>query len=421
MFSCSNQELSSFTPSDRLIQSNVSFTLIDTISYKSSTFKLDSIPTDIGKRILVGQYTDPHFGIVKCSGFINFEPISYDNIDEEAVFDSIVVNLPYEGYFYNDTLIQKKIKVYELNKEIRFRKGATNFYNTTDIPISTFLGERSFFPQISKDSIKITLNNNFGLNLFNKLKEGVISNSEDLKLFFKGIKIAPDDNENASIIGFNVDTSYLRFYYSLPNEPEVAKYIDFTYNNSLPENKYFSQIISDRKGTVFPDFRDQEDELKSSESNELNYIHSGVGIISKITFPNFRERILNLNRKGIIYDANLKIALDEKFISKNLYAGDSLQVFIVDQNNDIIERVTQKNGAQLFGFIKKESEFNETFINISIGDFLEKILSEDAYLNYGIILVPKDFNYATTRLILNSQNNSKSRSKLIITYLTYDK
>lgn len=419
LISCSNQETNFFTPSGEFINSNVRFSVIDTISFKMSTLKLDSIITDIGSKILVGQYNDPHFGVIKSSGFVDYIPKNYI-IDDDAIFDSIVLNLPYSGYFYNDTLLQKNIKLETLQKNIRYRNGQNNFYNTTNIATISTIGQRSFFPRVkSKDSIKIPINYNFGLSLFNKIRDGIIDNDVDLKLNFKGIKISPGNSENASIIGFSSSLSYIRFYYSMPEEPGEAKYYDFIYNSKDGPNKYFTQISSDRSNTVFPNFINNEVEFFPSPITPFTYSNSGVGIVTKIAFPSFNESIANINQRGFVYKAILKIPIKASNYSKKLYTSDSLQVFIVDQNNKIILSLNDGN-KRAVGYVKKElPELNEKYIEVPITNFLQTALSNTFYRNYGLILVPFDFNNSTNRMILNSESNSEEKTKLILTYLFY--
>jgi hypothetical protein len=379
-----------------------------------STFKMDSLTTDNYNKILVGRYEDPHFGKITCSGFINFVSQSY-NYDNDVVFDSIVLNLRYSGYHYNDTLIQKKIKIYELNKKLDYRNGQFNFYNVNDFPTAALIGQRTFYPRIAKDSIKTTLKYTFGQNLFNKIRDGLINNNEELGQYFKGIKITPDTSENASIISFNVNNTYLRLYYSNPDEPNVAKYYDFKYSDFNTNRNHFTKITSDRTGTILPvDFVNQENEINSQTTNNLTFIQAGEGIVTKITFPNFKQSMLNLNRKGAIYKASLKIPLNNAYYSKSLFTSDSLRVFIVDQNNEIIGET--KKGS----IIKEDVEFNKTYVNIFVEPFLENTLKINSYRDYGLMLVPYDYGAVTTRLILNDNKNSKEKAKLKLTYFTYD-
>jgi hypothetical protein len=412
--SCSKQDLSFYTPSNEFISSNVKFQIIDTISFKMSTFKIDSLATDLYNKILVGKYDDPYFGAVKCNGFIHFTPVTY-SYDDEAVFDSIVLNLGYSGYYYNDTLLQKRIKVYQLDKRLSYRNGQRNFYNTSNFPASTLIGEKAFYPRISKDSVKITLSPSFGQNLFNKIRDGVINNNEELNQNFKGLKVTPVDNENASIISFDVNNSYLRFYYSDPDEPGEAKYYDYKYTDFTTNRNHFTQISTDRSGTLLPvSFSNQENEIGSTTTNNLTFIQGGEGIVTKIRFPHFKESMYNLNQKGTLYKANLKIPLNNVYFSKKLFTSDSLRVFVVDQNNVII---TETKNAH----IKKEDpEFNKTYLSLFVEPFLENTLKINSYRNYGLILLPYDYGSATTRLILNDNKNGNEKSKLKITYLTYD-
>ena len=379
-----------------------------------STFKIDSLTTDLYSKILVGKYDDPTFGKVTCNGFINFVPSDY-NFDDEAVFDSITINLGYSGYYYNDTLLQKKIKIYELDEKLDYRNGQVNFYNVDDFAATNQIGQRTFFPRIAKDSIKTTLNYAFGQNIFNKIRDGVVNNNEELGQYFKGLKITPDVAENASIISFNTSNCYLRFYYSMPDEPDEAKYYDFKYSDFNTNRNHFTQIVSDRTGTILPvNFVNQENELASQNTNSLTFIQAGEGIVTKISFPNFKQSMLNLNLSGAIYKAKLKIPLDNSYYSKKLFTSDSLRVFIVDQNNAIVSE-TKKAYVNL-----EDQEFNKKYINILIEPFLENTLTNNAYRNYGLMLIPYDYGAATTRLILNDNYNNNEKAKLNLTYLTYD-
>ncbi|WP_412476421.1 DUF4270 family protein [Flavobacterium sp. TBRC 19031] len=418
--SCVKEETDFFSPSGNFVNSNLEISVIDTISFKMSTIKLDSIITDVNGKILVGRYNDPVFGVIVASGYVDYAPDEYE-IDDEAVFDSVVLNLPYSKYFYNDTLQQKTIKVEELAKTIRFRNGQYNFYNTTNIQTTNLIGQRSFYPRVNlKDSIKTTLNYNFGLNLFNKIRDGDISDLEDLKLIFKGIKISSSDAENASIVGFNVVNSYIRFYYSIPDEPGEAKYYDFGYNNYGGVNKYFTQIYSDRTNTVFPNFINNETEFFPTSAVPFTYVNSGVGIVTKFAFPYFQESIANLNQAGIIYKANLKIPIKANSYSRNLYTADSVQVFVVDQNNDIV-RTLDDGYSQAVGYVKQyEPGINEKYLEVPISSFLKTALNTPLYKNYGLIIVPFDYNTSTSRMILNSNKNTDDKTKLILTYLNYE-
>jgi hypothetical protein len=66
-------------------------------------------------------------------------------------------------------------------------------------------------------------------------------------------------------------------------------------------------------------------------------------------------------------------------------------------------------------------DINEKYIEVPVVSFLETTMTNPLYRKYGIILVPYDYNYSTNRMILNSENNSQDKTKLILTYLNYGK
>lgn len=418
--SCSNEDTNFFTPSNQFIDSNVQFAQIDTFSFSMSTFKLDSLITNLNTKILVGQYTDAYFGKVTCSAFADFVPSTY-YIEDDAVFDSIVLNMKYSSYYYSDTLVQKTIKVHTLSKEIRDDYNESYLYNTRDYPVLNQIGERTFYPRIAQDSLKITLNEDFGSDLFYKIRDNQINSIEELPQFFKGLKISPGETEDASIIGIDLSGVYLRFYYSNSDDVGEVKYYDFIYNSNSVKNKYFTQVLGDRTGTVFPEFVNQRTELLPQNANNLTYVQSGTGILTKFAFPNFKEGYQNIERSGTIYKANLKIPLDINLSSAKHFINDSLQVYLIDQNNNVLRTLQDNAGRNIVARVKRENpELNEVYLTLQIESYLERKLSVTAYQNYSLALIPFDFNSSTTRMLLNSRESAGKKSKLTVTYVLYE-
>ncbi|OYU80720.1 MAG: hypothetical protein CFE23_08350 [Flavobacterium sp. BFFFF1] len=413
--SCSKDGISFFSPSSEFVDSNIRLQVIDTFSFKMATFKLDSIVTDIYDNILVGRYHDAQFGDVECSGFITFVPDQFD-LPDDAVFDSLVINLGYAGYFYNDTLSQKRLRIYELSKKLDYQNGQVNFYNTSDFPSANLIGERTFFPRISKDSITTKLSDSFGNNLFLKIRNGIINNAEELGDYFKGLKISPGDDENASIISFSVDKSYFRFYYSVPDEPTEVKTYDFKYKDFNTNRNHFTKVVCNREGTVLPmNFLNQETEVATNTTGHLAFVQGGEGIVTKFTFPNFKATMDELNLDGDIYKASLKIPLSNDYFSETLFTGDSLRVYVVGRNNEFLSESKR-------AVVKIEDpEFDEKYISVPVELFLENTLIRNEFKDYGLVLVPLNAGSVTTRLVLNDNNHPSKKAKLNFTYLTYDK
>lgn len=426
MVSCSNDAITDSLESGRdLTQSNVNVVQIDTFSIKMSTFKYDSIVNNGTSRIVLGQYTDPYFGKVKASAFVDFVPSTY-TIDALAVFDSVVVSMKYDGFYYNDTLASKTVKIQQLAKELRYKSDQAYFYNTSNIAVSApIIGQKTFRPRISKDSLTVTLDNAFGKNLFDKIRSRVINDSDQFLDYFKGLKFSPDDAEDASIIGFDPTATYIRMYYSIPDQlNSVVTYVDLKYNSTLTP-KFFTKIESDRGSTPLSALTGQRNELKSTALNNLSYIQSGTGITTKITFPSIRDlSVVNNNNSdnGEIFKSKLKIKIDNKYTTKKLYASDSLYMYVVDQNNDFVTRLNNSSGKAIMAYVDRQNtENNEVYLVAPVEVYLNRILTNSLYLKYGIVFLPKGFYSDTERLILNGENNSEYKSRLELTYVIYDK
>lgn len=411
--SCDNTD--SFTTSSSFIQSGIKVIDIDSFQTKMSTYRYDSLASG-SSRMLVGQYTDPIFGEVTASSNIELTPTYYYySIDEGAVFDSVVISLPYDGYRYGDTLLSKTIRVQKLLKEVRLPNSQADFYNTTVIPADGQpLGETTFFPRIGRDSLTIALSPAFGQTIFTALRNNNVSNREEFLDYLKGIRLSPSASENASIIGFDPAGTYIRLYYSMPDQPEEeGEYIDLKYNSS--GKRCFNNIAVNPQNTALQLVGGgQENETASAALQNRSFIHSGIGVMTKVTFPSIRN-IWDVNEgNGQIFKAELKVKLDNRYYNRNYPLADSLYVCTVDQNNDIIAY----DGV---AYIKRDDpELNEVYLTADVNFFIKKVISDSRYLDYGLIFVPFNYTSSIDRYVLNGEDNVNYRSKLKLTYLIYD-
>lgn len=412
LYSCENTE--PFASDSDFIESDTRIIDVDTFAMKLSTFKYDSLLSD-GDRLLAGRYIDPYFGEVKSHASIEFTPTTYNfSVAENVIFDSIVLNLKYDGYYYNDTLLTKTLEVRTMAKEIRLPSSQTDYYNTTTIPVNDpVIGQKTFKPRIGNDSLTVTLNQNFGQTIFNALRSNNVNDRDEFLNYLKGINIAPSSYENASIIGFTPTGSYIRMYYSFPDQAGVeSEYVDLTYASA--SKQFFNTITGNRTGTLLEALGGQENEISSTAMQNLGFIQSGLGIFAKVTFPTIRNIKEYNEGNGAIFKAKVKIKLDNRYYDKNYPLPDSLYVCTVDQNNDIVNY----DGV---GYIDKtDKETNEVFLVADIDYFIQKTLTDSNYLKYGLVFIPFDYSLSTDRLILNGEENENYHSRLTLTYVIYD-
>ncbi|GLB49031.1 DUF4270 family protein [Neptunitalea lumnitzerae] len=396
---------------------------IDTMSVDFSTFKFDSIPFPTLGRILLGSYTDPIFGKSESSSYLEMVPQHYD-IDDEGVFDSIVLIMGYDNYFYNDTLSQMTYNVYEITEDVKPADNESNFYNTStlDYDTSILLGSHTFTPKpMEGDSIRITLNYPLGENIFNKIRDKDITDVDLFRDNFNGITIQPEYNDNGNFIGFTTGSDYtmLRLYYSVPEDisTEPQTY-DLVIDNSAEPQTYFNHIETDYTGTVFENFQDEENTYSSTTTGNSFYLQTGTGIASKIAIPNIKS-LYDLGNSGTVMDAYLKIYVSGANYSDNRYLSDSLSVYVLDRHQAISDALYDYAGNEIIAKLTSKTEFGETYYTIPLISYVDNLLNSDSIEDLSLCLLPEDYETTMNRIIFNDGNTEDFNAELVITYALY--
>ncbi|RYC50529.1 DUF4270 family protein [Flagellimonas olearia] len=418
-----NYNSSDFLAGEAFSDSNMRVVLIDTMTIETSTMKFDSIQTSQSSRILVGQYSDPIFGKVKASSYMGLIPNSF-SIDSEAEYDSIVLFLKLDNYYYNDTLETSTLHIKRLTKTLRPNEGDA-LYNTAEASyLDEDLGALSYQPRpMESDTIAIKISDELGRELFNGLQEKLITNTDQFKDYFKGIGILPGDNDNGSVVGFSKDTgaSFMRLYYGISEEDErVQDNIDFELDLSTTPVPFFNQILAENPIEQLQMLQDKESVLSSSEAANRCFVQSGVGVAARIQFPTVKT-IYDIRGQGTILDAVLKIKPEPGSFDDNLILRDTLSVYVVDRNNDLIQQLFYQEVSPVQAILNREKEeFNEIYYEIQLGSYIEQLLLAERETNEALILLPNNYDSTVDRFVLNGMDNSDFRTLLELTYAIYD-
>ena len=414
LIACSKDD-ASFPVGESWVSSDTKVYFIDTVTVESSTFKFDSISVSGADRYLIGAYTDSVFGLTKSKLFAQLSNTTY-SIDDDAQFDSIALILNYDNYYYSDTTKLQTFTVHKVLQNIKPEE--ESFYNTSSYrsdPAS--IGSITFKPKpIREDSIHLLLNNDFGKTLFDNLQNDVINNSDEFLSAYKGLLIDPDDN-NTVVLGF-ATSSFLRIYYTLENETEDD---EETLDISFSATNTFNNISSEQADTYFENLAEQQDLISSKLTNNSSFIQAGTGIATRISIP-FIERINDINGQGTILDANLKISLKGNSDMYNLFTRDSLQLYIIDQKNQVLGQLYDYSGANAEGLLtQKNEEFKTINYTIPVQLFLDQKLSQFNGENWYLALYSSNYNTSVDRYILNGEAAKEDlRLKLELTYAVYD-
>ena len=418
LYSCNKGDYNSsdFVAGDLFTDSHIRVVHIDTCTVAISTMKFDSIITSQATRMLIGKYTDPVFGTVRSSGYMEFLPSTY-TIDSEAEYDSIVFYLGMDKYYYNDTLKTNTIEVRQLSESLTPEDG-TNFYNTSNAVYEEgILGSLSYMPRpMTADSLAIRLSDSLGLRFFKKLQTKEITNADEFKDDIKGLTLQSGEADNGSIIGFSLESekSYLRLYFSTSEINERSQnYIDFTVPTGNIPIPFFNRITVEEPNGYLKTIENGKTNLRSEDSDHHSFIQSGIGIATRIQFP-FIKNIYDIPGNGTLLDAVLKIRPAQQSYDQNLILRDSLSVYLVDGNNALTQQLT------VTAILNRENqEFNDIYYKLPLSDYLEKLLTTEKETGEALILLPDNYNNTVDRFVLNGGNNGAYSTSLELTYSIY--
>ena len=392
VISCSSEIYndSEFVAGETFTDSNIRLILVDTLTVSTSTMKFDSITTSESTRILTGKYTDSVFGSITASSYMQFLPETY-TIDSEAEFDSIVMVLGYDKYYYNDTLQKNTIHIKKINENLK-PESDDYFYNTSNIGYDEDdLGFLEYYPRpLAGDSITITLVDDFGTDVFSRLQEKNIVNSDEYRDYFKGIGIVPDDT--------------------------VQEYMDIQINATTSPIPFFNKITADDPIVPLQTLTNSKVNLESADSNNQSFIESGIGIAMRVQFPHINS-LYDIPGNGTILDGVLKIKPVAQSYDDHLKLRDTLAVYVVDQNNNLTETLTSTSYAILN---RDNQEFNDIYYEISLAYYLEELQLKDRDIDDALILLPIDYNSSVDRFIMSGNGNGENETILELTYGIYD-
>lgn len=426
LLSC-GEDTTSYEVGQGFIDTNTLVFEVDTLSLATSTIISDSLITSGTTRLLVGALQDNDFGNLTAQNYFSVYSSIYD-LDKDAVFDSISLIMHYDRYSYGDTTLVQNYKIHEITEVFEPNDDDTYFYNTSSLAYSNeLLGEQSFTPYPNKkDSINIPLSYTFGKNIFDKIVDDEITDTNDLTKEFRGITIMSETDTN-TVLGFKYSTAdtgstAIRMYYTL-NDDDNSEGNQYYFDLKLEGgNKVFNNITSDKTNTVLTSLTDSEDILHSNETDNKAYIQSGTGVSMRVEMPTL-STLNSLENNGTTLRAWLKMYPDYSSYN-DIDLIDSLAVYVIDQKNRTVKQLTSLSGNIIYAKLNsEENEFDaNTYYFVDATSFVEEILTSSYTLNYALRFEFPKNSSTINRLMMHdpeSPEDSNYKMKLLLTYLTY--
>lgn len=416
----------------------MAISVTDTFSVKTATILLDSLPTSGTGTILLGRLNDPELGVIGSSSFFHLGiPDAQAEMQSNAVFDSVTVNLAYSGYHYGDTTQALRVEVHQLtdplelieNKKYNEPEEASllntwqALYNNSVVKFnSAVLGSLIFKPRPkSADTISIRLANSLGMELFNLAKDNnaVLSSQDDFSDYFKGLALLPDQNNGNSIQGFKAAGASLRLHYSEFSNvgQRHSKILKFNSTDSILQ---YNRIAADRSSTALKDLTLNKKEISSSETGNKTFVQAGIGLAAKIQFPgifNFLyEQSIVINKAELIIEV-------PNMIDKSFAAPAQLILFIANKKNkpqSILKSFGQETN-QVATLEKEDAITGASRYVFNLNEYLDYLKATMDKESALLLSVPQEkLNTSMARLVAGAPGNSKAKIKLNIIYTKYD-
>jgi len=344
---------------------NTSVIQIDTFTARLSTVLVDSFPTAATGSMLLGYYHDNLFGSVTSSSFLQMGiPAGTSGINNQSVYDSLVLNMRINKSFFGDTTLQQRYYVSQLNEIIQYPYSTQyTYYNNSGFSYNasplgftdvTIYPTRGLTSQALDDTVKIDLPDTLGQHLFEMIQNvsDTVKNLNSFIAYFRGLTIYPDTTpgHSGTLYGFK-DTVTIRLFYHQPGIYTTYNFIDIKFNN---KSNQFNRITADRSGTPLAALTTAQAsrpnplihaEAPSSQMNNAMYVQSATGVQGKITFPSLSTVPALPGYLGILR-AQLILKPIVGTFSPELALPPQLILSQTDVNNQLGSPITSTGGVE---------------------------------------------------------------------------
>ncbi|QHT68136.1 DUF4270 domain-containing protein [Rhodocytophaga rosea] len=266
------------------------------LDVQTTTILVDSVRTHRSPYFLAGRYQDPVLGTITAKSFLQVRYSSIDstlNLGTSLTFDSLVLILDYE-YDYGNTGQAQNLFVHRLTDSLRRKV----YYNYDKLPYeSTPVGSLNFVANTKRDTLRFRLSNELG----NQLMSFAGKSEAEFFSSFYGLALMGGETDNGAVIAPIITASstatVLRLYYHNSASADQKTYEFFL------DGLNFNHIQSERTG-VLAGLQNPYDALPSANAGELSYVQAGIGLMTKVEFPDIKKLIekgnIGINRAELV-------------------------------------------------------------------------------------------------------------------------
>lgn len=413
--------------------------MTDTITVETSTIYAGPVPTSNTNEMLVGSYHDSNLGKVSSRSYFRISPESSSfALNKDVVFDSIALIIRCSGYYYGDTTAFQTLNVFELQEEIEAEELPPN---PEGVPVSWLLSGDQLYssshfdydrsrplaslrvrPEPSSDTLHIRLPDALGAEWLRLSAEDDdrISSAADFSDYFKGLVLAGSQEEDAALISYRADTSFVRLYYRETEDDGTIrdKFTDFPIYQ--PERQ-FNEITVDREGTPLEGIGPGSPIFPAAATSEETYLQAGTGIMTKLSFPYLKDFLEAAGDSSLsVHSAQLLIKPVTESITAEEYLPGSLMLFYTNEDNVPVYPVQDESSGGIYtGVFSYDPEFpGKTYYKFALTGYFADLLNNYGGQKAELLLSPatNDLYDAVTRLCIGSSRHKENKVQLIIYY-----
>jgi len=391
---------------------------VDTIGIDMSTYVVDSFATNNVTEFLFGRYKDPIFGTITAKPFLQLALPTDITMQADAVYDSLSFVIKLNKYYYGDTSKPVTITINELAAPIEYTY-SNHLYNTSSIaekPTPLGLGYLKVRP--STDSVMIKLNDEKGLDLFNKLKESKteIQTVASFIDYFKGVSIGFSSSNDGAAYGFNsaADSIFMRLNYHTSIPYPEKKFKDFKFNKGT----YFNQLVTDRSTTPLASAAGKI--ISSTLTGNHAYTQAGTGVLLKMIFPSLRN-ILQLSSTVKLVKATLVLKISNGTYDGKYQLPPALFLTETSATNAIGSYLSDSSGSVLYSLPTSDYVYGSgTYYYFNLTSYINSLLTTSVDNGNGFFVMDNSPGTSTTinRALINNSAIPGDGSKLILSLLT---
>jgi hypothetical protein len=413
----------------------------DTSSVVLSTLATDSMMTGSASRQLVGRFTDPYFGKMHATSFIQvgISDGRAITVPDAAVYDSLALTLRYDGYYYGDTT---KVMNVTVHRHLSDMMEKSVYYNGDETPYEAApIGRKRFYPNprpgvsavgtaTGRADLHIKLSDALGKQIFDLAKAGKLTNNTDFVNLLKGLTILPATSDNSAVVGFHTSSTSLKLYHHTPDAVEgvdkdsVSVALVGVYNNTG----------GNRKGTILEKLPNTyRSVLPSAQAGNMAFVQAGTGIMTRVDLPSIRQFAYQQNYT-FVNSARLVMEPVRNSFNSAYYLP-QLYVYLCDRNNDYLVSggqplpLTDLAGTPVVARLENDFINDRSYYLIDVTQFARNIVQSESEQTYGLLLrtsaasisnniydVNTEFSKSFNRVVFGDQANANARLKLEVKY-----